>query len=515
MSQYIIHAAPYSSPNSSKRIKSNWAVQNLKVFQENPNAGGGVFAKFDLVNTSNPKDKKYMMQFSFADTTSMTSNAINRIRKFFDAAYDRQRNSSYGFPQLSDTEKTQIVARINTAYNQFAGFSHSSEDADIIDCRHSYIEHKASTAAIYSRRYGPNNEGIITLQRDRGGIHDFVVTLKNNGSTGQFYVRDTSHKPDIERSLNLLANTPKVSKCIEKDEVSNMAGTILVLRQEAMDFGKNQHEGYYSPNLQHSEPDYLSVKMSAIDDLDDNYLEHHGILGMKWGIRRYQNSDGSLTPEGKIRYGSQMAKALQKGDQKSYDKIRSKIKEGSDNDLLEKVANQLNDSGKKASKKNYSDALKKTEAEALENKRKEYARVVKEKVESGKNGGSDAGLYAEYHDNLYDEEKFHGKRTTEEEYKKNGYMSNAERQTFNYAEKECQKLSDDKKDAFLRGISATFDGSVRDDPSVLVWDNKKNKIVAYPSAYEFERIPDFDKYRNAWTSGNTIWLYTWGEQYDG
>lgn len=30
-------------------------------------------------------------------------------------------------------------------------------------------------------------------------------------------------------------------------------------------------------------------------------LYHHGILGMKWGIRRYQNKDGSLTPEGRRR----------------------------------------------------------------------------------------------------------------------------------------------------------------------------------------------------------------------
>lgn len=35
-----------------------------------------------------------------------------------------------------------------------------------------------------------------------------------------------------------------------------------------------------------------------------NYdLYHHGIKGQKWGIRRYQNEDGSLTPAGRKRYG--------------------------------------------------------------------------------------------------------------------------------------------------------------------------------------------------------------------
>ena len=32
-------------------------------------------------------------------------------------------------------------------------------------------------------------------------------------------------------------------------------------------------------------------------------LYHHGILGQKWGVRRYQNPDGTLTPAGKARYG--------------------------------------------------------------------------------------------------------------------------------------------------------------------------------------------------------------------
>ena len=45
-------------------------------------------------------------------------------------------------------------------------------------------------------------------------------------------------------------------------------------------------------------------------------LYHYGVIGMKWGVRRYQNADGTLTSAGKKKYSAYKDKQIAKSERK-------------------------------------------------------------------------------------------------------------------------------------------------------------------------------------------------------
>lgn len=68
--------------------------------------------------------------------------------------------------------------------------------------------------------------------------------------------------------------------------------------------------------------------------MDEMY--HHGILGQKWGVRRFQNKDGTLTAAGQKRLEKKDAKWAHK----NHDKIVSKARKDVSKEL-DQYANQL------------------------------------------------------------------------------------------------------------------------------------------------------------------------------
>ena len=68
----------------------------------------------------------------------------------------------------------------------------------------------------------------------------------------------------------------------------------------------------------------------------DDVLIHYGILGMKWGVRRYQNKDGSLTSAGKKRYSDN--DNIKEAPQKNTEEPKKKsVKDMSDEELRREI----------------------------------------------------------------------------------------------------------------------------------------------------------------------------------
>lgn len=121
-----------------------------------------------------------------------------------------------------------------------------------------------------------------------------------------------------------------------------------------------------------------------------NYLMHHGILGQKWGIRRFQNKDGSYT-----RAGLERRRELLPDPKSLYGKRESEIKE-----VATKVA--LNDQdvqSKMSETLGYLDSLDKEVLRIFNtNSKEECLKMINENLHNGDDVELDDLVYMELWD---------------------------------------------------------------------------------------------------------------------
>jgi hypothetical protein len=319
-----------ASSGNDRRVSSK-VHKNIST-PPNPSHGA-------VVAAPGVKDKQIESKFNWpGDTLVSTESGITyrlkekggktyEIKYPYDEMkkYDNVEAARYAIPEIvyqyckdNDlylTEKMYkaIVYSMSNALNSTYGNTLDHSIIDMTDVRDDEVLEHAQHQGYYSPNLDKNSTSIeqypyqigkCYLTRDGGRTNSdktlmHVVLTSKNGKAGKIpdFVIALNKFNSAGEAVDSFLNTVKNAYPSYWRQAPNSVRAELIRQAVSLYYRnivKPQHEGYYSPNL-------LSHSYTIISSEDELY--HHGILGQKWGVRRFQNTDGSLTSAGRERYG--------------------------------------------------------------------------------------------------------------------------------------------------------------------------------------------------------------------